>query len=569
MPLPERDTAWPPRELAPVRSKLVEWDAWWTGSPDALTRAYRGTATPAPVDRPNQRRGGVVGALARFWWGRPAQMVGQRRDDTHVPLAADIARASADLLFSEPLDITVTNDASQKRVDELLAESTYSTLTAAGEQCSALGGTYLKVAWDREVADSAFLVAEPADRAVPELSYGRLRAVTFWRVVARDGQQVWRHLERHEVDPAGLGLVQHGLFLGTNERLGRPVPLQDRPETAPLAGSVNDQGYVVDGITPGLDVVYIPNGGSGVAKAWRHIAAADGWGASDYDGVEGFLDNLDEAYSSWMRDIRLGKARILLAQYMLDGQGPGRGASFDLDRDVFAPLKMAAKEDGDAPITQSQFAIRFAEHEATVNHWTDQIIGAAGYSPQTFGRPGEGAMTATEVDAREGRTALTRGRNIRVWTPALRTIIGKLLAVDAAVFRSGASAEGLTVTFADGAHETAEDRARTAQLLKAAGAASTRTLVQMVNADWGDEEIDVEVARILAEGAVADPFTIGAAPDPAAVKAQADAMGVLIRAGVQPDDAAARTGLAGVDFTGAVPTSLRLPESDASSLEQA
>jgi hypothetical protein len=508
MPLPARDTAWPPRELAPIRSKLTEWDAWWTGDPTSLTKAYAGTAVPAPVDRPSQRRGGVVGALARFWWGRPSQMAGQRRDDTHVPLAADIARASADLLFAEPLDIAVANETSQKRVDDLLAEATYSTLTGAAEQCAALGGTYLKVAWDRDVADSAFLVAEPADRAVPEFSYGRLRAVTFWRVVGRDGQQVWRHLERHELDN-GYGVVQHGLYVGTNDRLGRPLPLQDRPETAPLAGSVNEDGYVVDGVTPGLDVVYVPNGGSGVAKPWRHVPAADGWGASDYAGVEGFLDNLDEAYASWMRDIRLGKARILLASYMLDSNGPGQGAGFDLDRDVYSPLKMAAKEDGDAPITQSQFKIRFAEHEATVDHWTDKIIGSAGYSPQTFGRPGEGAMTATEVDAREGRTVLTRGRNIRVWTPALRTILAKLLTVDAAVFRSGANPDGLTVKFADGAHETAEDHARTAGLLKAAGAASTRTLVKMVNSDWSDDDVDAEVARILAEGAAADPFAIG------------------------------------------------------------
>lgn len=56
--------------------------------------------------------------------------------------------------------------------------------------------------------------------------------------------------------------------------------------------------------------------------------------------------------------------------------------------------------------------------------------------------------------------------------------------------------------------------------------------------------------------------------DPADLKAKADAMGVLIRAGVDPADAAARVGLAGLRFTGAVPTSLRLPESDAADLEQ-
>lgn len=43
------------------------------------------------------------------------------------------------------------------------------------------------------------------------------------------------------------------------------------------------------------------------------------------------------------------------------------------------------------------------------------------------------------------------------------------------------------------------------------------------------------------------------------VKAQADALGVLIRSGVDPQDAAARVGLSGLDFTGATPVALRPP----------
>lgn len=56
--------------------------------------------------------------------------------------------------------------------------------------------------------------------------------------------------------------------------------------------------------------------------------------------------------------------------------------------------------------------------------------------------------------------------------------------------------------------------------------------------------------------------------DSAAIKAKADAMGVLIRAGVDPKEAADQVGFAGMKFTGAVPTSLRLPSSDAAGLEE-
>lgn len=54
---------------------------------------------------------------------------------------------------------------------------------------------------------------------------------------------------------------------------------------------------------------------------------------------------------------------------------------------------------------------------------------------------------------------------------------------------------------------------------------------------------------------------------PADIKAKADAMGVLIRSGVSAESAAQQVGL-DVTFTGAVPVSLRLPETDADDLEQ-
>lgn len=82
-----------------------------------------------------------------------------------------------------------------------------------------------------------------------------------------------------------------------------------------------------------------------------------------------------------------------------------------------------------------------------------------------------------------------------------------------------------------------------------------------------------QIKRVMAErrrtriaGAMSNLTTVANAAD---TKAKADAMGVLIRAGVAPEDAAQRVGLAGLAFTGAVPTSLRLPEADASALEGA
>lgn len=69
-------------------------------------------------------------------------------------------------------------------------------------------------------------------------------------------------------------------------------------------------------------------------------------------------------------------------------------------------------------------------------------------------------------------------------------------------------------------------------------------------------------------GATTPSEAATATEDAAALKAKFDALGVAVRAGVDPAEAAARLGLAGIKFTGAVPVSLRLPESDAGSLEE-
>lgn len=60
----------------------------------------------------------------------------------------------------------------------------------------------------------------------------------------------------------------------------------------------------------------------------------------------------------------------------------------------------------------------------------------------------------------------------------------------------------------------------------------------------------------------------GSPADADEAKKKADAMGGLIRAGVEPESAAAQVGLTGVEFTGAVPSSLRVPEKDAGQFEE-
>lgn len=280
------------------------------------------------------------------------------------------------------------------------------TLQTAAEVGAALGGVYLRPVYDKTVADRPWLDAVHADRAVPEFAWGRLRAVTFWRIVHQADGQVWRHLERHEP-----GVILHGLYQGTAEKLGRMVPLEDHPATAGYATAVNEQGAIETGYDR-LDVSHVPNQ---VSRRWRCNPALKDFGRSDLDGVETLMDQLDETYSSWMRDIRLGKGRIIVPDQYLQGHGPGKGASWNPDREAYAGLAMLARPDSSGQLTVAQFQIRVQEHRDTAEDLVNQILRSAYYSGQTFGLGGDVAVTATETVAKERRSMTTRGRKILRW----------------------------------------------------------------------------------------------------------------------------------------------------------
>ena len=153
------------------------------------------------------------------------------------------------------------------------------------------------------------------------------------------------------------------------------------------------------------------------------------------------------------------------------------------------------------------------EHQQTCEALLQQILRTAGYSPQTFGADSAGAaITATEVQAKERRSFLTRDRKVRPWRPALTQLSRKALAIDEAVFRGGGdpSAE-VTVDFGDTVQESQQALAETTQLLFQAQAASMKVRVQMMHPDWSEQAVSDEVKAIQAEfGQPAlDPDSLG------------------------------------------------------------
>ena len=416
----------------------------------------------------------------------------------HVPVAADIASVSANLLFSEEPTFTCYDEETedneskqQGRLDYLVDKNNIrGKLNEAAESCAALGDVYLKLNYRKDEIDYPVLSVVPADAAWPEYLLGVLKGIHFFSVLKHDFQTgaITRIYELYEP-----GKITMGIYEGDGETLGRDMGDQ----------ALRQYGFERE-IKPPVDdmlAVHIPN--MLPNRLYRDLPM----GRSDFDGLRDLMDSLDETYSSWMRDIRLGKARTIVpAEYlkrkpqeMLDGLAQSASWEFDPDVETYVAIDMA-NDNGAVPgITQQQFAIRSGEYAATCGELLGKIVSIAGYAPQTFGLEIIGmAQSGTALHIREKKSYDTRGKKQTYWQSPLESIMTAMIHLDNALWpEAGSDADDrVKVKFADSAANDISTMSSALQLLDAANSASIETRVGMLHPDWTMKQIAEEVNKL-------------------------------------------------------------------------
>ena len=284
------------------------------------------------------------------------------------------------------------------------------------------------------------------------------------------------------------------IFKGSSSDLG----------TEDATGMLEQLGYEPEMVTPIDDMmaVHIPN-----IKPNRAYRSSN-HGRSDYDGLRDMMDSLDETYSSWMRDIRLAKARLIVpAEYLR------RKASdmfkeneytyeFDEDVETLVALDIDPQYAGTSPITPSQFDIRSQEHAETCENLMRNIVTIAGYSPQSFGIDIEGnAQSGTALHIREKKSFNTQGKKQTYWKSPLEEIMTAMVHLDTVLFpgRGSKADDTVKVHFADNMANDISTTSASIEMLNRAAAISTEIKVQMLHPDWTKKQISEEVERIKAE----------------------------------------------------------------------
>lgn len=454
---------WPPEQWVREYDKFAEWAALYSGSREKLLEVYQAR-------------------VGNFW---AKDVIKDRVTMLHVPIAGDIAGVSSDLLFSEQPEIAVEDESTQEHLDESLEDmDLYSRLLAGAETSAALGGIYLKINYDEDVADYPVINVAQADNAFPKFKWGYLQGVTFHKVISDESEEaVWRLLE-HRTDEG----IQYELYKGSTFSLGKKKSLQSRAETEELEEFVP---------LPTSGVVYVPN------KLPNRLWRGSNLGSSDYNGIENLMDALDETYTSWMRDIRLGKGRVYVPErYLKNVDGTFK---FDVDQEAYEIIN--ADPNSDQKIDFNQFKIRTAEHSKTALELIEKIVSIAGYSPISFGlqQVNRTTQTATEVKARENKSQKTRAKKAKYWTRGLEKILADWLIIDNFAFNAGNKEDTPNVTLADSFITDPLEKADSLKTLSDASVASTYILVKMLHEDWTEKQIDEEVTRIhQQEGIIVD-----------------------------------------------------------------
>lgn len=243
-------------------------------------------------------------------------------------------------------------------------------------------------------------------------------------------------------------------------------------------------------------------------------------------------------------------------------------------------LGFTKDEDGEGPTVQQFQQMTMQPIMDQYRMYATQFSGATGVPVSNLGIVTDNPPSAEALYADDRRLVVTAKRQNRILGASLKRVAQKVIRLrdggpvsdemrrievswaNPASISPGAAADALvklvnvfpwigeSEVALEMAGFTASDITRLlADKRRAQGSANLAALVQ------AGRPGETEVESSPADGDAAD------------LKAKFDALGVAVRAGVDPADAARRLGLEGIKFTGAVPVSLRMPNEEATGLE--
>ena len=475
---------WPPMDLE--RYKMKEHSTWYSGEADLLADFYFNN------EAKNYLNLSYAGQNKGRFWAR--QVSNKASFYMHVPVAGDIAETASTFLFGESPIIRFNSDSesmktNQDELDKMLTKSGFfQRLVEAAEVGSAIGGVYIKIAWDSELSENPIPVVVQCEQAFPTFKFGKLVKADLVYEVDNDNSTVYRLVETIE-----KGKITNTLYKGSADKLGNIVPLSECEGTKDLDEVLDTAGVMTCFYIPNL----LPN------KLNRQSCM----GRSDYQGIETLMDELDEVFTAWMVDVQIARGKIHVPSGYVKQLGENGKTTFNIDTMMYEELDVDPTA-MQKPVEATQFDIRAEQFEKTCLNLLDRIITSAGYSPQSFGLNIAGrAESGTALNVRERKSFGTTNKKQSYWEEPIKDIVNAMCTIKQMLLGGKFTCElDVNVAFMDSISNNMAETCNSVKTLADAKAISTDTKVRMVHPEWTDTQVEEEVERILNDESAGMPM---------------------------------------------------------------
>ena len=430
-----------------------------------------------------------IGQEASVSWSQPYML---------SPIPRMISRASANMLFGEPPEISAAADGDKANLERIETENMLDAELHRGAViASSEGEVWGRVVVSPDVLDVPIIEFASRSRVIPHFAGRFVRGATFVTTWATSQTERVRLLESYEP-----GKVSCTLYRGTRTSLGQEIGLDSFEATKGRAAEV----------FTGIDwplAAFIPN----------TIDADPTRGYRDYAGLEDRFLALNEASTIGQGNMRLaGRKRALIDAGYVQSDADGR-AQLPTGDDVFVRTSRAGGDDEKtAPLQVIDYGFQAGEVVAWVDHLIDSTLTFAGISPQQVGRAVDGqALSGTAMKLKMAHSLLEASGKGRFFDRGVARLLRGAQILDGRPISEGGFGrtyakrdEAPTIRRAPAMPRDDLEAAQVLASLTAADAISLEERVAFARPDLSEKQRAEEVARIKAEQDI--PF--GSTDDP-------------------------------------------------------
>lgn len=395
---------------------------------------------------------------------------------TPVPLAREMARLSAALLFSE--EPKIKHEKYAEALESVKAANGLNArLHSAAERVAVEGRRAIRIILDDAVSDEPLIAFADEDQVIWDARHGDFVIGGAVIMERRSGRtDVYRLIEEHSA-----GLVTRSLFKGKDNRLGQPVEL----DSYEAKSNVPEFFGLEEDYETGLDVPTLVR--------WDNVPG----GHSDIAGISTLLDRLDEA-ESLLVDKGRKSVPVTFADETLIAAASGPKGTHSFAGVVFSKGggNLLPEDGASGRLAETvQPDLQSTNHIEWIRHLRETALMMAGYSLASWGLDKGGSSDSGKaLKLRQARTLLTKAGKDRMAVEAITNALAIALA-----WREGASEVAPyrpEVKLGDGLPEDRMEDAQELSELSQAGAISVFEMVKRLHPDWEDEDIQKEVDRI-------------------------------------------------------------------------